>query len=158
MSVTVANGRTKGQERKWWCDKVERTRALERARTRICLCVCVYVKEREGQNERREVRGGNRPLRRSGVNGTAKVYFVEEKAACHATMGPHGGDVGVPRGPRDQGDRGSLRGRRGRACVRRPRKRDGSEEDGEEGGGEAKGEMQQQQQQLSLPVPPFVLP
>jgi len=52
-----------------------------------------------------------------GVNGTAKVYFVEEKAACHATMGPHGGDVGVPRGPRDQGDRELPRGRRGRACV-----------------------------------------
>lgn len=42
---------------------------------------------------------------------------MEEKAACHATMGPHGGDVGVPRGPRDQGDRGPSRGRRGRACV-----------------------------------------
>lgn len=56
-------------------------------------------------------------MRRSGVNGTAKVYFVEEKAACHATMGPHGGDVGVPRGPRDHGDCGPLRGRRGRACV-----------------------------------------
>lgn len=59
----------------------------------------------------------NRPLRCSGVNGTAKVYFVEEKAACHATMGPHSGDVGVPRGPRDQDDRGPSRGRRGRACV-----------------------------------------
>lgn len=89
-------------------------------------------------------------MRRSGVNGTAKVYFVEEKAACHATMGPHGGDVGVPRGPRDQGDPGPPRGRRGRACV--------YGETGEKEGGEAKGKMQQQQQQLSLPVPPFVLP
>lgn len=88
-------------------------------------------------------------MRRSGVHGTAKVYFVEEKAACHATMGPHGGDVGVPRGPRN---RGPPRGRRGRACV--------YEETGEKEGSEVKGEMQQQQQQqqLSLPVPPFVLP
>lgn len=42
------------------------------------------------------------------------MYFVEEKAACHATMGPHGGDVGVPRDPRD---RGPPTGRRGRACI-----------------------------------------
>ncbi|KYN33531.1 hypothetical protein ALC56_12243 [Trachymyrmex septentrionalis] len=72
---------------------------------------------------------------RSGVNGTAKVYFVEEKAACHATMGPHGGD----------GEEGAG------VCIWG---------DGEKEGGGARGEMQQQQQQrqLSLPVPPFVLP
>lgn len=53
------------------------------------------------KKESKRKMGRNRPLRCSGVNGTAKVYFVEEKAACHATMGPHSGDVGVPRGPRD---------------------------------------------------------
>lgn len=57
-------------------------------------------------------------MRRSGVNGTAKVYFVEEKAACHATMGPHGGDVGVPRGPRDQGDPWAAEGEeRAGVCI-----------------------------------------
>ena len=41
-------------------------------------------------------------MRRLEVNGTAKVYFVEEKAGCHATMGRM---VGMPwwqRAPRDQ--------------------------------------------------------
>lgn len=42
------------------------------------------------------------------------MYSVEEKAVCHATMGPHGGDIDVPRGPADQGDHGRPRGRRGR--------------------------------------------
>lgn len=72
---------------------------------------------KESEKERKRKEGGkeegDRPLRRSGVNGTAKVYFVEEKAACHATMGPHSGDVGVLRCPRDQGERGPSRGRRG---------------------------------------------
>lgn len=51
-------------------------------------------------------------MRRLVVNGTAKVYFVEEKAGCHATIGPHGGDTMVLTGP--AGPRGLRLGKRNR--------------------------------------------
>lgn len=103
MSVTVASEQTKQQKESGSVTKSANLQWRE--------------KQRKRANGGRAVRGRYRPLRRSGVNGTAKVYFVEEKAACHATMGPRGGDVGVPRGPRDHGDCRPPRGRRGRVCV-----------------------------------------
>jgi len=91
-------------ERKWWCGKVD---ALRVARQKL------QRRKREGERKRRESSVASESKR----NG-AKVYFVEEKAACHATMGPHSGDVGVPRGPRDQDDHGASKERRGRRSVR----------------------------------------
>lgn len=63
--------------------------------------------EGEGERERWRERikkkgGGEHPSRHLEVNGTAKVYFVEEKTGCHATMGPV---VGVQRAPRGKRDR-----------------------------------------------------
>lgn len=97
MSITVASRQPKELK-----ESGSVTRVDERA--------AKVTEEKERKRKKRE-------SLRSGVNGTAKVYFVEEKAACHATMGPHSGDVGVPRGPRDQDDRGASRGRRGRTCA-----------------------------------------
>ncbi|EFN73709.1 hypothetical protein EAG_15144 [Camponotus floridanus] len=97
----------------------------------------------------------------SCIKGQAKPWSIvsssepaqarsTEKAACHATMGPHSGDAACQgaRGTKTTVGRGGGEG--GHVYVGRQREEEGSE---------TKGEMQQQQQQqLSLPVPPFVLP
>ncbi|KAI4495909.1 hypothetical protein M0802_008315 [Mischocyttarus mexicanus] len=91
---------------------------------------------------------GPSPLDRCDVTlsiGEALSVSRRLKAGgCHATMGPHGGDAGVPRGPA------------GGEGAEKEREREWQEEDEVEKGKVQ--QQQQQQQQLSLPVPPFVLP
>lgn len=65
-------------------------------------------------------------MRRLDVNGTAKVYFVEEKAGCHATMGIMVGMPWCQRAPRDQEGYGS--GKRDRVETARRGQRVGETE------------------------------
>lgn len=83
--------------------------------------------EREKERWRERIKkkaggGGEHPSRHLEVNGTAKVYFVEEKTGCHATTGPRGGGATGPAGPRG--------GKRDR--VEAVRRADSEEEEKEE--------------------------
>lgn len=102
------------------------------------------------------MRGGESSVAPFGSKRNSEGVFCEGergRVACHATMGPHGGDIGVPRGTRGTKETVGRRegGEGGRVYAGKQGRRRRKVE-----GGEAKGEMQQQQ--LSLPVPPFALP
>lgn len=68
MSVTVASEQTKQQKESGSVTKSANLQPRE--------------KERKRANGRKGGKRRYRPLRRSGVNGTAKVYFVEEREGC----------------------------------------------------------------------------